>query len=120
MSLPRPSADTVVVVTGASSGIGTELARGLAGRSYPLLLVARRRERLDELVDELRSTHSVGAEVMALDLADAGARARQRRLRRQRFLLGAADRTRTRRSRRQRARTDGTHPCRVPMPRCQA
>lgn len=70
MSMPRPSADTTVVITGASSGIGTELARGLAGRGYPLLLVARRRERLDELADELRSTHSAAVEVMPLDLAD--------------------------------------------------
>ena len=30
MSLPKPSADANVVITGASSGIGTELARGLA------------------------------------------------------------------------------------------
>ncbi|HUO39296.1 MAG TPA: SDR family oxidoreductase [Mycobacterium sp.] len=75
MSLPPPSAKTAIVVTGASSGIGTELARGLARRGYPLLLVARRRERLEELADEVHSTHSVAAEVMALDLADAGARA---------------------------------------------
>lgn len=74
MSLPQPSADTTVVITGASSGIGTELARGLAGRGYPLLLVARRRDRLDELGDELRAQHSVAVDVMALDLADRPAR----------------------------------------------
>jgi len=49
MSLPQPNSDAIVVVTGASSGIGTELARGLARRGYPLLLTARRRERLAEL-----------------------------------------------------------------------
>ncbi|MBV9088368.1 MAG: SDR family oxidoreductase [Mycobacteriaceae bacterium] len=74
MSLPAPSADATVVITGASSGIGTELARGLARRGYPLLLVARRRERLDELSDELRSEHSVAVEVMPLDLADGASR----------------------------------------------
>lgn len=75
MSLPPPSADATVVITGASSGIGAELARGLARRGYPLLLVARRRARLDDLAGELRSKHSGPAEVMSLDLADSAARA---------------------------------------------
>ena len=75
MSLPQPNSDAIVVVTGASSGIGTELARGLARRGYPLLLTARRRERLAELSDELRAKHSVTVEVMPLDLADGAARA---------------------------------------------
>ena len=75
MSLPKPSADATVVITGASSGIGTEIARGLARRGYPLLIVARRQERLDDLADDLRAKHQVDVDVMALDLADAGARA---------------------------------------------
>ena len=75
MSLPKPSADATVVVTGASSGIGTELARELARRGYPLLLVARRRERLDDLADELQDKHAVAVEVMPLDLAESSARA---------------------------------------------
>src|SRR5271165_37777 len=75
MSLPQPGTDATVVVTGASSGIGTELARGLARRGYPLLLVARRRDRLDELAGELRSKHSVAVDVMPADLADGAARA---------------------------------------------
>jgi len=75
MSLPKPSTDTTVVVTGASSGIGTEIARGLARRGYPLLLVARRRERLDELAGELRTNHSAAVDVMPLDLADSAQRA---------------------------------------------
>lgn len=74
MSLPKPSNQSTVVVTGASSGIGTELARGLARRGYPLALVARRRERLDELAGELRTQYSVGVDVTPLDLADAGSR----------------------------------------------
>ena len=37
------------VITGASSGIGTEFAKRLANEGYPLVLVARRRERLEEL-----------------------------------------------------------------------
>jgi uncharacterized protein len=64
-----------VVVTGASSGIGTELARGLARRGYPLLLLARRRDRLDQLAAEVRSAHRVDVEVLPLDLGDTEARA---------------------------------------------
>jgi uncharacterized protein len=75
MSLPKPSTDATVVVTGASSGIGTELARDLARRGYPLLLVARRQERLDDLAAELHDKHAVGVEVMSLDLAESSARA---------------------------------------------
>jgi uncharacterized protein len=74
MSLPKPTNQATVVITGASSGIGTELARGLARRGYPLVLVARRRERLDELAGELGNEYSVGVDVMPLDLGEAGSR----------------------------------------------
>jgi uncharacterized protein len=53
MSLPAPESNTTVVVTGASSGIGAELARELSRRGHHVTLVARRRERLDELAAEL-------------------------------------------------------------------
>ncbi|GAB7141840.1 SDR family NAD(P)-dependent oxidoreductase [Mycobacterium riyadhense] len=75
MSLPKPGKETTVVITGASSGIGVELARGLAGRGFPLMLVARRRERLDELADQVREEHNVEVEVLPLDLADTQSRA---------------------------------------------
>src|SRR6201995_1385275 len=76
MSLPNPDTETTVVITGASSGIGAELARGLARRGFPLLLVARRRERLDDLANEVGQEYSIAVEVMTLDLGDAKARAR--------------------------------------------
>jgi short-subunit dehydrogenase len=76
MSIPTPSAARTVVVTGASSGIGAEIARGLSRRGYQPILVARRADRLRDLADQLNREHSVRAEVLPLDLADATARAR--------------------------------------------
>jgi short-subunit dehydrogenase len=75
MSLPPPSPETTVVVTGASAGIGTELARELARRGYALTLVARRRDRLEQLAAAVEREHGVRAEVRACDLADPQARA---------------------------------------------
>ena len=70
MALPPPTNGSTILVTGASAGIGAELARGLAARGYGVTLVARREERLRALADELGS----GAEVAACDLSDAAAR----------------------------------------------
>lgn len=59
-----------VLVTGASSGLGREMARDLAKRhSANLILVARRRERLEELKAEIETQHRVQARVIAADLA---------------------------------------------------
>ena len=75
MSLAAPSGDAAVVITGASSGIGLEIARGLARRGYPLMLVARRRDRLHDLAGELRHVHRIAVDVVPLDLGDSKARA---------------------------------------------
>ncbi len=75
MALPPPSPTTTALVTGASSGIGADLARQLAGRGHGVTLVARREARLAELAAELHEAHGVRSEVIALDLTDATARA---------------------------------------------
>jgi uncharacterized protein len=74
MALPTPKENTTAIVTGASSGIGAEIARELARRGHGLTLVARRDDRLKTLADELAQTHSIRAEVLAADLTDADAR----------------------------------------------
>lgn len=74
MALPPPSADITIAVTGASSGIGAEIARALAARSYNTTLIARRAERLQELADELQSEHDVVAEVLPADVSESVSR----------------------------------------------
>ena len=74
MPLPKPSPNETVVITGASSGIGVELAKNLAERGYNLTLVARRIDRLEALANELEEARGIEARAIATDLADATAR----------------------------------------------
>ena len=69
--LPPTRDDGVVVVTGASSGIGEEIAREFARHGYRLVLVARRADRLTTLAEELGGK----AHVLAADLSKREERA---------------------------------------------
>ena len=75
MSLPPPHPDSTCLITGASSGIGAEIARELALRGHGVTLVARRSDRLEELAEEVRR-RGIRAEVLACDVTDAAARGR--------------------------------------------
>jgi uncharacterized protein len=76
MALPPPSGTSTCLVTGASSGIGVDLARAFARRGRGVTLVARREERLQELAQELQKEHGVRVETLACDLQDPDARDR--------------------------------------------
>lgn len=68
----RPRIPRTALVTGASRGIGRELALALASHGYDLGLVARDRAALDEVAAEARA-HGVAVAVAAADLVDARA-----------------------------------------------
>jgi hypothetical protein len=61
------------LITGASSGIGRELAGLLAARKHPLVIVGRNEARLGEVADAIRAEHGVAVWTVAVDLGRPGA-----------------------------------------------
>ena len=61
------------LITGASAGLGLEYARLFAADKRDLVLVARRKDRLESLGEELSKAHGVKVHVIAADLMDPGA-----------------------------------------------
>jgi short-subunit dehydrogenase len=64
------------LITGASSGLGAEFARQLAGRGMDLVLVARDRDALEALAASVRDAHGIEVEVLPADLLDPEQRGR--------------------------------------------
>ena len=69
-SLPSPR---TALITGASAGLGVEFANQLAARGYDLVLVARRKEKLEQVAEELAARHGVTVHTFSADLSDATA-----------------------------------------------
>src|SRR5436189_802510 len=67
--------DRAVLITGASSGIGRELAREFARRDARLAIAARRRDLLEGLTEEVAATGAPRPSVHVVDLAERGAAA---------------------------------------------
>lgn len=57
------------LITGASSGIGRDMARVLAENAYDLVLVARDEEKLKEIANELKEKNKVSVETISMDLS---------------------------------------------------
>lgn len=63
----------IVLITGASSGIGTACAKTFAGAGAKLILAARRWERLQQLADELKKEFDIEIHLLQLDVRDRSA-----------------------------------------------
>src|SRR4051794_22448043 len=72
-SPPRPSGPGIVLITGASRGIGLELSKVFAAAGHDLILVARSRGPLKEIRNLLERSYGVRVKVMIKDLSRPGA-----------------------------------------------
>ena len=73
MSASRASGRELALITGASAGIGLELARIFAARDFDLIVVARRAAALEALAESCSKEHGAEVRVWPMDLLEDGA-----------------------------------------------
>jgi short-subunit dehydrogenase len=71
--MAKPRQDESVLVTGASAGIGRELASAFAREGYRVVLLARSDDKLRELALELKTAHQTDVTIVPADLGDRDA-----------------------------------------------
>jgi len=59
------------LITGASAGIGASFAKAFARKGFDLILLARRKDRLRKLADELESEYAIHCDIISADLSDS-------------------------------------------------
>ena len=72
LNKPLKAEQTLILVTGASRGLGKQIAVACAARGYRLALVARDQDSLNDLATSLKNDHDCEAGVFEYDLAEAG------------------------------------------------